>query len=92
MKINQVFIRNVELEKKIMYVWNSSEILQILLTYFIWLIITEHIIFVKNLQCIDRLQRLGIRPDFFFQKISNFFLKSQRKAKIWILKIKNRTN
>ena len=67
-KINQVFIRNVELEKKIMYVWNSSEILQILLTYFISLITTEHIIFVKNLQCIDQLQRLGIKPEIFFPK------------------------
>ena len=51
-----------------MYVWNSSEILQILLTYFISLITTEHIIFVKNLQCIDQLQRLGIKPEFFFSK------------------------
>ena len=51
-----------------MYVWNSSEILQILLTYFISLITTEHIIFVKNLQCIDQLQRLGIKPEIFFPK------------------------
>jgi hypothetical protein len=37
-----------------MYVWNSCEILLVLLTYFISLIITEHIRIMKNLQCKKR--------------------------------------
>ena len=50
-----------------------SEILQFLLTYFISLIITEYIRFVKNLQCKKRshIKSKKIMKNFriFFQKV-----------------------
>ena len=46
-----------------MYAWNSCEILQVLLTYFISLIITQYLRFLKNLQCmkifIKNIRQLG---------------------------------
>ena len=62
-----------------MYVWNSCEVLQVLLIYFISLIITEHIRFMKNLQC--KKKRSRIKSEKKILKMSEIFSKKLKKGK-----------
>ena len=61
-----------------MYVWNSCEILQVLLTYFISLIITEHIRFMKNLQL---KKKSDMKSEKHSEKFLIFFFKNVKKGK-----------
>ena len=71
--------------QEFLYVWKSCEILQVLLTYFISLIINEHIRFMKNLQ----LGLLTMQKKIWYkikkkksQKMPKKFSKNLKKAKI----------